>query len=526
MVGENVSLLMPAPYKDEHDGYLARYLHTGVPRVIGIGREAVGRRRDGSTFPMELSVSEFQQGNHRYFTGIVRDITERKRYEAKLQDSFSESQRARKRLQAQKIELEYQANELSKAQLAADAANRAKSDFLANMSHEIRTPMTAILGFSELLEGSLLDPADREAVEIIHRNGEHLLEIINDILDISKIESGNFEVLHEWCNPLEIVEDVISLLSVKAAQKGITLTSDVIPPLPTTLQSDTLRLRQVLLNLVSNAIKFTDIGAVKVRVWQDDFADQQSSLKIQISDTGIGITESQLEHLFKPFSQGDTSVTRRYGGTGLGLALSQHLVKLLGGQIHVQSRAGAGSSFTISFPIDPLVSPDTSQLVQAVRATTPIPVNQVATTADPITARVLFAEDGEDNRRLVSYLLSKRGVTVDMAVHGRDAVEMVSRAIEAGQPYDLILMDMQMPVMDGYEATRLLRARGYCGPIVALTAHAMSGDREKCLAAGCDDYLTKPISKSDFFPKIELLLSVRETPAALIAKTDNSGTDS
>lgn len=510
MIGENVSLLMPAPYKDEHDSYLAQYLKTGVPRVIGIGREAVGRRRDGSTFPMELSVSEFRQGSHRYFTGIVRDITERKRYEARLQESFNESQRARKRLQSQTIELEFQANELTKAHLAADAANQAKSEFLANMSHEIRTPMTAILGFTELLEGSLADPADRESIEIIRRNGEHLLEIINDILDISKIESGRFEVMHTRCNPVEIVNDVVSLLQIKAEQKGISLIAELIEPLPQVIFSDALRLRQVLLNLVSNGIKFTDAGTVKIKLQHVQMHDHTWNLEIQISDTGIGISEAQMQHLFKPFTQGDTSVTRRYGGTGLGLALSHHLVQLLGGEIDASSVAGAGSCFTIRLPHEPnqpdslMVKDGTPEQIVPLA----LPMHVEDAISEPLLkARILLVEDCADVRRYVSFLLVKLGAEVETAIHGQEALSMVFHTLEDTHPFDLIVLDMQMPILDGYNTARQLRAKGFTGPIVALTAHAMSGDREKCLAAGCDDYISKPIDKTELYQTIEWLLA-------------------
>lgn len=505
MIGENVSLLMPSPYKDEHDSYLSRYLRTGVPRVIGFGREALGRRRDGSTFPLELSVSEFQQGNHRYFTGIVRDITDRKLYEAKLQEAFRESQQAQARLKAQTIELEYQANELSKAQLAAEAANQAKSDFLANMSHEIRTPMTAILGFSELLSESLTDPADLESVEIIHRNGEHLLEIINDILDISKIESGKFEIQSAPCRPAEIINDIVSLMQVKAKRKGLTISAEFVEPMVDTIHSDALRLKQVLLNLVSNAIKFTDTGAVTIRAWKDSDGEVSPGLKIQVSDSGIGISADQLQLLFQPFSQGDTSVTRRYGGTGLGLALSRHMIRLLGGEIQVESEVGTGSRFTITLPTTEtaLSNPTTSIPERREEQNEPAqsPVNDTT-----LTGRILFAEDGKDNRLLISYLLLKRGANIDLAKNGQEAVSMIIQAAGAGKPYDLVLMDMQMPIMDGYEATRILRAKGYRGPIVALTAHAMSGDSEKCLAVGCDDYISTPIDQAKFFGVLERIL--------------------
>ena len=518
MIGENVKMLMPAPYKDEHDGYLNNYLHTGIRRVIGVGREAIGRRKDGSTFPMELSVSEVQQGGRRFFTGIVRDITERKKYDQQLRASVNEAEESQRRLQSQALELAAQADRLSIAQRSAEAANRAKSEFLANMSHEIRTPMTAILGYAEQLATTLSAEQGAESAEIIKRNGEHLLTIINDILDLSKIESGLFEVEAVACSPCQIVAECASLMRVRATQKGLDLKVELVGPLPQTIVTSPLRLRQILMNLLNNAIKFTAQGTVKIRAALDKAA-APPQLVLQVHDTGVGISEEQLPRLFQPFSQGDNSVARKFGGTGLGLAVSLRLAELLGGTIRVESSPQQGSTFTMLLP---LKSFDPGLLLQQplesdYRSRSPTP--KVETAATQLDCRVLLAEDGEDNRRLIAYVLHKHGAAVEIAENGKLAYDAVLLAESNHTPFDVVLMDMQMPEMDGYEATRQLRAVGYQRPIIALTAHAMSGDREKCLAAGCDEYTTKPIDRRtllllvDRFAKLNQSQTVSSAPA-------------
>lgn len=494
MIGENVKMLMPSPYRDEHDGYLQNYLESGIPRVIGLGREAVGRRRDGSTFPMELSVSEVRQGDRRYFTGIVRDITDRKRYEDKLRSVASEASESELRVKAQASELALQAERLRAAQASADAANQAKSDFLANMSHEIRTPMTAILGYSDELLLALEGKPEAELVEIIKRNGEHLLEIINDILDISKIESGFFEIEQEACSPCQIVSEVVSLLRVRATHKGVDLGIEYLGSMPQSIVSSPTRMRQVLVNLVGNAIKFTERGRVLIRMDLVEEAKQKARLRFEIVDTGVGIAPEHIERLFKPFSQADSSVARRFGGTGLGLALSERLATLMGGSIKVQSVVGVGSTFTLELPAGEI---DRRQMIHNPSEAEAANHSQksVLESGGELRCRILLAEDGSDNRRLISFILKKHGVEVDFAENGQSALEMALAASEMETPYDVILMDMQMPLLDGYEATRQLREAGYRYPIIALTAHAMAGDREKCLAAGCDDYDTKPIDR-------------------------------
>ncbi len=381
---------------------------------------------------------------------------------------------------------------LEVALAAADAANRAKSAFLANMSHEIRTPMTAILGYADLLLEPAQAPRDRlDAVQTIRRNGEHLLSIINDILDLSKIEAGRMVIEQIDVDPLTVIEEVFSLMQVRAKGKGLTLVSDLVFPQPVIIRSDPTRLRQILVNLVGNAIKFTETGGVTVRT--SFVPAPQPRMRFSVQDTGIGIDPAALSNLFQPFTQADVSTTRRFGGTGLGLTISQRLATMLGGDIEVESTPGEGSTFTVWIGCESVSEDD-------MRFEAPLAESagqSARSSGEParLSAHILLAEDGPDNQRLISYHLRKAGATVTIAENGRIAVERALAALREGRPFDVILMDMQMPEMDGYTASSLLRAEGFRGPIVALTAHAMSGDRDKCIHAGCSDYLTKPIDR-------------------------------
>ncbi len=383
--------------------------------------------------------------------------------------------------------------QLASARAEADAANQAKSAFLANMSHEIRTPMTAILGYADQLLAHDLTAEQRAAhVATVRRNGQHLLAIINDILDLSKIEAGRMTIEHLDLPIRELIADLQSLMNPRAAERGIPLRFEFLSPVPETINTDPTRLRQILLNLIGNALKFTDRGSVRVAL----AADLQSTppvLNIDVIDTGIGMTEAQIAQLFKPFSQADATTSRRFGGTGLGLNISQRLAAALGGVITVESSPKAGSRFRVSLrleePLAKLISP------AALAAAAP-PVERPATPST-LSASVLIAEDGPDNRELFSTILARAGCRISLASDGREAMDRALAAAASKTPFDLILMDMQMPVMDGYEATSNLRSRGYGGPIVALTAHAMEGDRQRSLHAGCTEYAAKPIDAED-----------------------------
>jgi len=416
-------------------------------------------------------------------------------------------------------------NELMEAKSAAEGASRAKSSFLANMSHEIRTPMTAILGYADLL--SYPDQSDEQrhqCIQTIRRNSQHLLAIINDILDVSKIEAGKMTVEQIECSPVSILSDVHGLMIGRARDKNLALDVRFVDPVPERILSDPTRLRQILVNLLGNAIKFTNRGGVKLLVGIVPGGYYKSTMiRFDVVDTGVGMTDLQVSALFKPFTQADASTTRRFGGTGLGLTIARRLAQLLGGDINVRSVQGNGSTFTVTIRTGDLAG------VRSVERFDAAYINDGANSSSwqgaraRLNGRVLLAEDGPDNRTLIRFYLEQAGLQVEMVENGAEAVETALAAQQQGRPFDLILMDMQMPEMDGYEASSRLRAANYTRPIVALTAHAMDGDREKCLASGCDDFATKPIEPQRLLEVIcqaapNVAVAARPAPAPLHAQ--------
>jgi signal transduction histidine kinase/CheY-like chemotaxis protein/HPt (histidine-containing phosphotransfer) domain-containing protein len=413
---------------------------------------------------------------------------------------YAEVDEARRWAEQHAAGLARHAAELAKARNAALEASRAKAEFLANMSHEIRTPMTAILGYVGLLAKGAVPPKDRDVhLATIRRNGEHLLCILNDILDLSKIDAGRMTLERTACSPAELVSDVASLMRGRAAEKGLSLDVVYETPVPTFVQVDATRLRQILINLVGNAVKFTDGGGIRVVV---RVTHRPAALRIAVVDTGCGMDAETQARLFEPFTQADTSTTRARGGTGLGLAISKRLARMLGGDITVESAPGAGSTFALTVdpgPLDgvPMLSDPTEAVAAAVK-----PEPRMRTARAPLDARVLLVDDAPDNQRLLAFYLRDAGADVDVAADGVTACEMAMVAANADDPYDVVLMDVQMPRLDGYHATARLRGMGYDGAIVALTAHAMDSERAKCLDAGCDDFLSKPVDPEELIATV------------------------
>ena len=471
-IGSNVTRILPVEHRDRHDGYIRRYLDTGIARVLGFSREVQGVRADGSLFPIGLGISEARVGDERLFVGILRDMT----------DEVATRQ------------------ELQKAKDAADAAATAKAAFLANMSHEIRTPLTAILGYAEELGDPELTPASRqEAVEVIQHNGEHLMTIVNDILDLSKIEAGRMATEKVECQAERIAADVLRLMLPRAQAKGLQLQLQCASPMPRAIASDPTRIRQILINLVGNAIKFTRSGSVTIEI-APDFAAE--TMRIAVVDSGVGIAPEALERLFGSFVQADSSTTRLHGGTGLGLHISRRLARMLGGDLQVTSEVGRGSTFTCTLATGPMQPAEAG-------AAAPETAPRRRAVAPRLRGRVLLAEDGLDNVRLLQRILAPTGIELTVVNNGADALAAVQR----GTPrFDAVLMDMQMPVMDGLTASRAIRATGAAMPIVALTANVMPEDRARASAAGCTHFATKPIDRAALYAMLQATMPAAESP--------------
>lgn len=474
-----VQLLVPEKCRSAKE-YLVKQLLEGQ-RIRQF--ETVRLAKDGTELDVSITASVLRndEGEVMGFSKIVRDIR-----------SFKDAQA-----------------ELDLARRTAEDANQSKSEFLANMSHEIRTPMTAILGFADVLDTDgdfCINPSfARGAIQTIRSNANHLLTIINDILDMSKIDAGKMTTERIEIVPTMIVEEVASLMQPQAVGKGIHVEIQYDSEIPTRIKSDPTRLRQILLNLVGNAIKFTEVGKVTLHTM---YLPASNAMQFRVVDTGLGMSEEQRKSIakFGAFSQADNSTTRRFGGTGLGLRISSSLAKMLGGCIQVESELGKGSVFTVSVEAGNMegiefVWPQVCSISRAPVPQPPVASVRSETNPRPLAGlRILLAEDGPDNQRLISFHLKKAGADVTIAENGLLAAEIIESSNDL---FDLVFMDMQMPELDGYDATKRLRDGGHKLPILALTAHAMESDRQKCLAAGCDDYTTKPIHRQSLIEMAE-----------------------
>ncbi len=392
------------------------------------------------------------------------------------------------------------------------------------MSHEIRTPMNAILGYLDFLVDPETSPSEKEQyADTVRKSGKHLLTILDDILDISSIEACRMNLASVEVDPFVLAEEAVELLRTQAEEKDLEITLELKGQVPAMVHTDGVRVRQILLNLLGNAVKFTQTGSVKL-VLEGRHAGHErdvARLSFSVVDTGAGIDPDEIELLFDAFRQADNSMTRASGGTGLGLTISKRLALLLGGEVNATSKPGEGSTFEFVLPVGP--ESEIEWTTPAAREVEPVAPRVDEST--PLNARILVVEDVRVNQVLIAAVLRKAGAEIALADDGRAGCDAVREAAEAGKPFDLVFMDMQMPVLDGYSATRELRGAGFTIPIVALTAHAMTGDRERCLEAGCTNYLTKPIDRPELLRTCRSLLVDGPSASLPTPEQDRSPTE-
>ena len=471
VLGQPVEMLLPDALRHAHVGQRQGFQQAPEPRQMGGNRELFGQHREGRLIPLEVGLSPLRSGDDVLVQAVIIDISARKEAEQRLRE------------QAEQLAL----------------ANRYKSEFLANMSHELRTPLNSILILSDQLKQNSLGNLSAKQVkhaDIVHKAGSDLLQLINDVLDLAKVEAGRVQLKLEPLNVREMLQELDASMRPQAEQKGLRLLKLVADDVPQYILSDRVRLPQILRNLLSNALKFTDQGQVELQVSiQPGATDSGMTLLcLRVCDSGIGIAADQHERIFQAFQQLDGSTSRRYGGTGLGLAITRQLLEALGGDIQLQSQPGQGSQFSVRLPVEVLGEREIRALQGCIE---PLPV-MLGRGAALQGRHVLLVDDDVRNIYALMALLDDLGLRVTPAADGIEALACYGR-----ERFDLILMDMAMPNMDGYTATHLLKQEHGCNiPIIAITAHAMKGDREKCLAAGADDYLAKPVARQEL---LELL---------------------
>ncbi len=469
LAGQKVDILMPSPYTEEHASYLRNYIETGIKHIVGIRREVVGLRKNKSTFAMELHVSEVWLGDSHVFTAMIRDISEQKIAEKELHDYAAK--------------LEETNTALAKATIDSEAANCAKSEFLANMSHEIRTPMNGIIGMSELALGTKLNDEQHEYISTVLACSNSLLSLLNDILDFSKIEAGKLELEMIDFNMVNVVENVADVISQTAAQKGLELICHVRSDVPAWLIGDPNRIRQVLVNLAGNAIKFTDEGEVVVSVQLTSKDDKSATLLISVSDTGVGIPKDRQAAIFDSFTQVDGATTRKYGGTGLGLSISKQIVDLMDGEIWIESDYGDGCVFFFSASFE---------------FGTSIDVDSISCTAQICERRILIVDDNITNLTMLKATLESWGCHVTTAESGSEALKLMRISVEAGRAFDLVLLDVQMPNMDGIQVAQIIHDDESYGqpPVVLASSLGTRGEMAQNRELSCTACLTKPLKQS------------------------------
>jgi PAS domain S-box-containing protein len=493
IIGQSLTLLMPQRFRDDHCNGMQRVSAGGESHLLGSPVEVFGLRKDGSEFPLELSLARWQVSQGYFFTGVIRDITERKLVERELADYQSDLEE----------KVGQRTIELAAARDAADAANTAKSAFLANMSHEIRTPMNAILGMAHLLQRGGVTPQQSERLDKIDAAAQHLLGIINDILDISKIEAGKFLLEEAPISFPGLMSNVVAILSERIKVKGLQLHVET-EPLPSNLLGDPTRLQQALLNYATNAYKFTEAGTITLRTIKQEETPESVCVRFEVQDSGIGLSSEAITRLFCAFEQADNSTTRKYGGTGLGLAITRRLAELMGGEVGVDSVLGLGCTFWFTVTLKKSEGAVVAQHATAMECDAEMLIR-----LRHAGKRILVTDDEPVNQEVAKFLLEDAGLVVDTADDGEEAFVMSQKT-----DYAAIFMDMQMPKVDGLEATRRIRELpGYLvTPIIAMTGNAFTEDRERCFKSGMSDFVIKPFEPDTLF--IALLKGLDQPPAS------------